>query len=247
MCLVAWIVFKAVLWVHVIWCHAVSDGYEGSTPVAWPLHALYMCPTAWPFVHEPHQSVFSRADTQAAYAPSCHNAALFYVCSKVKQRMSSRTACTTARLRVVSESTCTASCSFVPYSCRSWAQASHWLKALRSVMLLKKDRATRAALFSSTDSCHCLQHCSVHAQMQHIRDKQHSLFEVDRSVQQPQREELKSVRQWCNSSFGVNIQDLVCTLITLHTQISLHCIALTHTLCIRMLWSLFASGCLSSC
>lgn len=57
--------------------------------------------------------------------------------------------------------TCTARCSFVPYSWCSCAQTSHWLKALRRVMLVKKDRATRALLFSSTDSCHCLQHCST--------------------------------------------------------------------------------------
>ena len=67
--------------------------------------------------------------------------------------------------------TCTARCSLVAYSWRCWAQTSHWLKALRRVRLEKKDRATRAPLFSSTDSCHCLQHCntasSVHVCMQH--------------------------------------------------------------------------------
>ena len=96
----------------------------------------------------------------------------------------------TARLHVVSKSTCTASCSFVPYSWRSWAQASHWLKALRRVISLKKDRATRAALFSSTDSCHCLQHCGMHAQMQHI---QATLLEASMNVRQLANKESKSV------------------------------------------------------
>ena len=56
--------------------------------------------------------------------------------------------------------TCTASCNLVPHSWRFCVQTSHWLKALRRVILTKKDRATRASLFSSTESCHCLQHCS---------------------------------------------------------------------------------------